>query len=67
MHCLMIDLIDLGKIENHTFNIKNEYFDLFQVIKDSFQMVEHFLDDKKIKLDTKFHENAHYFYNIFGD
>lgn len=29
--------------------------------------MSHFSDLKNVKLDTKFYENSHYFYNVFGD
>jgi signal transduction histidine kinase len=36
---LINDLLDMAKLENNSFNISNEYFDLAQTIFEAFQII----------------------------
>ena len=47
---LIDDLLDLAKLENNQFTIKSEYFDLGNLIKESFQMLIHTANENGIKL-----------------
>ena len=38
MHNLMLDLLDLAQMENDTFKINEEFFNLFETIENSFAM-----------------------------
>ena len=38
---LINDLLDLAKLENNSFNISNDYFNLKDLIFESFEMLSH--------------------------
>jgi len=68
MRNLMQDLLDLAQLENSTFRINNQFFDLTQVITKAFSIVRHFSDDKNMKLVSKIDQSVlHFFANIYGD
>ena len=47
---LINDLLDLAKMENNSFSLTEEYFNLNTIIKESFQMALHMANDNKINL-----------------
>lgn len=50
MRNLMRDLLDLAQLENKSFKINEEFFNLHEVIKSAFQVVGFQADRQKIKL-----------------
>ena len=50
---LVNDLLDLAKLENNTFQLQKEYFNLCDVIHDAFQMVIHDAHEKKVALKAE--------------
>ena len=47
---LISDLLDLAKFETQTFSFNHEFFDILNVIKQSFQQIKYLAEKKKIKL-----------------
>ena len=45
MENLINDLLDLAKIENSSFNLSSEYFDLGALIFEAFEMMAHKAED----------------------
>ena len=66
---LINDLLDLAKMENNSFTLTQEYFNLNTIIKESFQILLHMANDNNINLkaeiDTK--ENLDLIQAIYGD
>lgn len=52
---LISDLLDLAKFETQTFTFNYEYFDLIDVINNSFQQMKYLADQKSIKLAQSTH------------
>lgn len=50
MHNLLLDLLDLAQIDNNSFSINQEFFNLNKVIKNAFTVVQVQADRRKIKL-----------------
>jgi signal transduction histidine kinase len=50
MENLINDLLDLAKLENMSFTISSEYFDLGELIFEAFKMIAHKADEMKVKL-----------------
>ena len=46
----MLDLLDLAQIENNSFTINEEFFNLHEQIEKSFNVVKHLADRKQISL-----------------
>ena len=46
----MLDLLDLAQIENNSFKINEEFFNLHEVIDNSFNLVKHLADRKQVRL-----------------
>lgn len=63
------DLLDLAKIENNSFNISSEYFDIGALIHESIQMMAHKAHDSKVALSAEIDErnNLYLLENIYGD
>ena len=66
---LINDLLDLAKLENSSFNISNEYFDLAATIYEAFQILAHqatlTLIELKARIDLA--ENLKMIRSIYGD
>jgi signal transduction histidine kinase len=56
---LINDLLDLAKLENNSFNISNSYFDLSQVIHNTFQMLSFKATQHKIHLWADIDDISH--------
>lgn len=67
MRSLMFDLLDLAQVERGTFRVNNEYFDLTQVLKNAFDVLQHQASNKKVHLQTQFDTDAKFFTSIYGD
>ena len=50
MRLLMLDLLDLAQIENNSFKINEEFFNLHEQIENSFNIVRHLADRKQVNL-----------------
>lgn len=48
MENLINDMLDLAKLENNSFNLSSEYFDLGSLIYQAFQMMAHQADQLKV-------------------
>ncbi len=57
MQTLMLDLLDLAQMESCSLKINNDYFNLIEIIDQSFLMLCHVFDMKKITLEKKFDED----------
>ena len=51
---LICDLLDLAKFENSVFTINEDYFNLFEVITEAFNIVAYAAEEKDIKLLLEF-------------
>ena len=51
---LICDLLDLAKYENSVFQINEEYFNLFEVITEAFNIVALTAEEKNIYLYLEF-------------
>lgn len=49
---LINDLLDLAKIENNSFSLTQEYFDLTKIIYEAFNMMVHMTKDSNIKMQA---------------
>jgi signal transduction histidine kinase len=67
MHHLMLDLLNLAQFESGTFRINNGYFNLINLIKHSFKMLEHFSSKKNITFDIQIEGDKLCFQQIHGD
>ena len=69
MENLIKDLLDLAKIENNSFNISSEYFDLGALIFEALQMMAFKAEDSGIALTAEIDEkkNLGLIENIHGD
>jgi signal transduction histidine kinase len=69
MENLINDLLDLAKLENNSFNISSEYFDLGALIFEAFQMIAHKADEMKVKLFAEIDQrkNLEMITLIYGD
>ena len=69
MENLINDLLDLAKIENDSFNISSEYFDLGSLIFEAFHMMAYKAADAKVSLTAEIDEkqNLDLLANIYGD
>ena len=69
MQNLMMDLLDLAQIDKSTFKLNKEFFSLFDVIKQVFQMVSHVADKKMVELISPniSKEDEQYFMKLYGD
>ena len=52
---LISDLLDLAKFETQTFTFNYEYFDIIEVISNSFIQMKYLADQKNIKLTHSVH------------
>ena len=50
---LINDLLDLAKMENNSFTLTQEYFNLNKIIKESFQILLHMANDNNIYLKAE--------------
>ena len=50
MRNLMLDLLDLAQMENQSFKINEEFFNLHEVIENSFRVIKHYAEKKFVKL-----------------
>lgn len=50
---LINDLLDLAKMENNSFTLTQEYFNLNTIIKESFQILLHMANDNNINLKAE--------------
>ena len=66
---LINDLLDLAKLENNSFNISNEYFDLAATIYEAFQILAYQATDQMIDLKAKidFAEHLKMMRSVYGD
>ena len=66
---LINDLLDLAKLENNSFTLTQEYFNLNDIIKESFQILLQMAKDKNIDLraDIDKKENLDLIQSIYGD
>ena len=69
MENLINDLLDLAKIENNSFNISSEYFDLGALIYEALQMMAYKAEDSGIALTAEIDQkkNLGLLENIYGD
>lgn len=49
---LINDMLDLAKMESHTFKFNKEYFDLTKVVSEAFNMVKFLANKKQIVLKS---------------
>lgn len=65
---LINDLLDLAKEENLTFQLNKEYFDLVEIINESFETLKFISENRNIKTIVEIDpEHQHYFNCIYGD
>jgi signal transduction histidine kinase len=65
---LINDLLDLAKIENSSFNLNWNYFDLFDTVVKTADTLDSCLTQKNIKLTHEYREEDRpYFKQLFGD
>lgn len=66
---LINDLLDLAKLENNSFNINNEYFDLTKTIYEAFQIISYQATANNIELEAEIDDpkNMHILKHIYGD
>ena len=66
---LINDLLDLAKMENNQFSLTKEYFDLSNIIYESFQILLNMANDRGIKLlaEIDYKENLNLIRNLYGD
>jgi len=50
MRNLMMDLLDHAQMENNSFKVNNEYFNLHEIINKAFGVVGHVASNKKVSL-----------------
>jgi signal transduction histidine kinase len=50
---LINDMMDLAKMESGTFIFHDDYFDLVEIIQNSFQVLRFLAEKKKIKMSYK--------------
>ena len=67
MHHLMLDLLNLAQFESGTFRINNGYFNLINLIQNSFKMLEHFSSKKNITFEIQVEGDNLCFQQIHGD
>lgn len=69
MRNLMMDLLDLAQMENNTFKLNKDFFNIFDVINAAFNVVSHVSTKKKIELVAPVvnDEDSKYFMQIYGD
>lgn len=46
----MMDLLDLAQMEKNTFKLNKNYFSIFDVIEQAFQLVKHVSKKKNVAL-----------------
>lgn len=56
MENLISDLLDLAKIENNSFNISSEYFDLGVLIHEAINMMAHKAHVSEVALSAEIDE-----------
>lgn len=65
---LINDLMDHAKMEASTFQLDNEYFSMFEVLKTTFGVMSFDAQNKKIRLQIEFDiSHAFIFMKLFGD
>ena len=66
---LINDLLDLAKMENNSFGLTEEYFNLTTIIKESFQILLHMANENNINLKAEIDkkENLDMIHAIYGD
>lgn len=69
MENLVNDLLDLAKVENGSFSMQKDFFNLGQTIVESFKILSHTANEKQIELRAYVDEpeNAKYLMAIQGD
>lgn len=68
MRILMLDLLDLAQLENQTFKMNFVDVNLFEVVKQTFAILDHYATLKHISFDTDFDPaQAYLFRRILGD
>jgi signal transduction histidine kinase len=61
-------LLDLAKLENSVFKINKEYFNLFDVITEAFNMVAYSAEEKNVNLYLEFDQSKPFiFRRIYSD
>jgi len=69
MENLINDLLDLAKLENNTFTLTNEPFDLAKTVYEAFDILLHQANERKIglraKIDSK--DNLRFIQHLYGD
>lgn len=51
---LINDLLDLAKMESHTFNLHSNYFNLFEIVAKAIESIKFQADQKKITIKHEF-------------
>lgn len=65
---LINDLLDSAKLEQQTFELNLEYFNMFEVISEAFQVLSFQADIKNIKFLLHFDKSKPYIFSkIFND
>lgn len=68
MRTLMLDLLDLAQLESRSLRINNEYFNLHDIVEQSFMILSHISTIKTISLEKKIEADQDgYFKTLFGD
>jgi signal transduction histidine kinase len=69
MENLINDLLDLAKLENNTFQLTNDYFNLSSTIYEAFQILKFTATEKKIELKAEIDSNVNLklIQSILGD
>ena len=69
MENLINDLMDYAKMENNSFMVFNEYFDMVETIYESFHCISHQATEKNIELKALIDhpENLRFLNHFYGD
>lgn len=69
MRTLMMDLLDLAQMENSTFKLNKSYFNMSDVFKCAFAVIQHVADTKNVYLELApiSDQEKTYYDQIYGD
>lgn len=62
------DLLDLAKLEKSTFHLKNDYFNMYDVVIEAFNIMSYQAEQKQITLLLEFDQSKPYiFCSVYND
>ena len=65
---LINDLLDLAKFENSVFKMNEDYFNLFEVVNEAFNMVAYSAEENNIRLLLEFDQHRPFiFKKVYSD